>query len=166
IQNRAYVLFGTDGGYKDDLWEYNPVADSWQVRAKFPGGARRNAVAFSIGTTAFAGTGKGNSGCRRNFYQYYPIFPAGQPVYAADEPQVRVFPNPSYGTFCLQTVEKVQQVFLYDLSGRKHELPCKTVGNIQMVNASGFKQGTYNMVINLKGGGTSSLSAQKITIIK
>lgn len=35
--SRGYVIFGADGGFKDELWEYNPYTDSWNIKSNIPG---------------------------------------------------------------------------------------------------------------------------------
>ena len=41
---------GDDGDLKKDMWEYDSATDSWSQKADFGGTARKDAVAFSIGT--------------------------------------------------------------------------------------------------------------------
>lgn len=55
-----------------DIWKYDPVADTWtKMTAEFGGSARYNAVAFSIGTKAYVGTGFDDAGnYNSDFYQY------------------------------------------------------------------------------------------------
>jgi N-acetylneuraminic acid mutarotase len=88
----GYIIFGSDGGYKDELWEYNPASDYWTNQASFPGGARRSSVAFSIGAKAYAGTGKGLTGVRRDFYEYTPSVPMG--IEGESNLISSVYPNP------------------------------------------------------------------------
>lgn len=72
LNNNGYLIFGTDGGYKDELWQYDPGLNYWVVKASFPGGERKSAVAFTIGGKAYAGTGKSMTGVRRDIYEYTP----------------------------------------------------------------------------------------------
>jgi N-acetylneuraminic acid mutarotase len=72
LNNNGYVVFGTDGGYKDELWQYDPGLDYWVVKASLPGGERKSAFAFTIGSKAYAGTGKSYTGVRRDLYEYTP----------------------------------------------------------------------------------------------
>ncbi|MDF2436212.1 MAG: type sorting protein [Bacteroidota bacterium] len=73
----GYLVFGSDGGYKDELWQYDPSANYWSVKASYPNGERRSSVAFTIGGKAYAGTGKGPTGTRRDFYEYTAPFIIG-----------------------------------------------------------------------------------------
>ena len=76
--NQGFILFGTDGGFKKELWEYHPIYDMWFSKSDFPGNERKGAIAFSIGNKGYAGTGKGSSGgLKKNFYEYTPAAPVG-----------------------------------------------------------------------------------------
>jgi N-acetylneuraminic acid mutarotase len=70
LDNNGYLLFGTDGGYKDELWQYDPTLNYWVTKSSFPGGERKSGIALTIGTKAYAGTGKSFTGVRRDFYEY------------------------------------------------------------------------------------------------
>lgn len=77
IGSKGYMVLGSDGGYKDELWEYDPAIDYWFPKASFPSGARRSAGAFAIGGKGYAGTGKGLTGTRRDFWEYLPSITTG-----------------------------------------------------------------------------------------
>ncbi|MGZ6521342.1 MAG: Kelch repeat-containing protein [Bacteroidia bacterium] len=77
LEGKGYIMFGTDGGYKDELWEYDPAVDFWFAKAPIPGGARRSSCSFAIGGKGYAGTGKGPTGTRRDFWQYSPSTTVG-----------------------------------------------------------------------------------------
>jgi N-acetylneuraminic acid mutarotase len=73
IEGRHFVVGGYTGDeYLDDLWEYNPTADSWTRRADFPGTARANAVAFSVDGIAYYGTGYDGRNRLTDFWSYDP----------------------------------------------------------------------------------------------
>ena len=63
IGNKGYIGTGTDGAqYKKDFWEWDGDTASlsyntWKKIADIPGGARSNAVAFSINNNGFVGMG-------------------------------------------------------------------------------------------------------------
>lgn len=60
--------------YYKDLWEYNPVTDSWTQKANFPGAAIYEGVGFAIGNYGYVGTGIDSSFNRYNqFYKYDPV---------------------------------------------------------------------------------------------
>jgi N-acetylneuraminic acid mutarotase len=93
LGNNGYVMFGTDGGYKDELWQYDPLFNYWFPKATFPGGGRRSSATFAIGGRGYAGTGKGVTGTRRDFWVYLPSITVG-----IDEQSINmisnVYPNP------------------------------------------------------------------------
>jgi N-acetylneuraminic acid mutarotase len=55
-----------------DLWEYDPVTDTWTQKANFPGQPRDAAFAFVIGDIAYVGGGVDNTGNNAfsDFYSY------------------------------------------------------------------------------------------------
>jgi N-acetylneuraminic acid mutarotase len=93
ISGKGYILLGTDGGYKDELWQYDQTIDYWFPKAALPGGARRSSGSFAIGTRGYAGTGKGLTGTRRDFWEYLPSLVTGIEEHA-DDVFSNVYPNP------------------------------------------------------------------------
>ncbi len=74
INNKGYVCLGwatTTGSVQlNDLWEYDPINNSWTAKASFPGGARYTASAFVIGNAAYVGLGY--QPLYSDFYRYEP----------------------------------------------------------------------------------------------
>ncbi|MFZ1686703.1 MAG: kelch repeat-containing protein [Flavobacteriales bacterium] len=54
----------------DDLWEYDPIADSWDQKANFPGPPRYSLV--SVGTSTKAYAGLGYNPWYNDWYEYDP----------------------------------------------------------------------------------------------
>ena len=76
IGGKGYVGLGYVGSSSNplkDLWEYDPVTDTWTQKANFGGAARYNAVGFSVAGKGYVGTGVTASGAVKDFYQYDPI---------------------------------------------------------------------------------------------
>ncbi|MCC7303748.1 MAG: hypothetical protein IT233_13995 [Bacteroidia bacterium] len=94
LLGKGYILMGTDGGYKDELFEYDPQFNSWVQRKSFEGGGRRNAICFVIGNRAYAGAGKGSTGCRRDFWEYTPFAPLSVTEFSSGDFPAKLFPNP------------------------------------------------------------------------
>lgn len=118
LSNKGYVLLGTDGGYKDELWEYDPASDYWIPKASIPGGARRSGAVFSIGGKGYAGTGKGLTGTRRDFWEYSPSLQVG---IAENSTNIisSIFPNPiiDQATISLsQEIYKSDQELFWELT--------------------------------------------------
>lgn len=117
LYNYGYLVFGSDGGYKDELWQYDPSIDYWYAKASFPGGARRSAAAFAINNRGFAGTGKGLSGTRRDFWEYIPTLPASVDELNRDE-LFTMYPNPMSESCSIQLAESLfaeNELLLLDL---------------------------------------------------
>lgn len=81
IGNKGYIGTGSesincglpircDKDY-NDFWEYDPVNNTWTQKADFGGGARVQAVGFSIGTKGYIGSG-GRIGYNPDFWEYDP----------------------------------------------------------------------------------------------
>ena len=78
IGDRGYVACGINGpttGYNlNDLWAYDPSADTWTQRASIPASPRNGAFAFSMGGLGFIGCGQnGTSGTDAVFVRYDPV---------------------------------------------------------------------------------------------
>jgi N-acetylneuraminic acid mutarotase len=58
INNKAYIGTGTNGfeNHKD-LLEFDPQTNSWIRKADYPGGTRYGAIAFTIGSLGYVGSG-------------------------------------------------------------------------------------------------------------
>jgi hypothetical protein len=56
----------------NDFYEFDPVANTWTVKASIPGGGRSYAVGFGIGSKGYAGTGNIGGNAVRDFYEYDP----------------------------------------------------------------------------------------------
>ena len=77
IGKKGYVLaglhvLGWDSTFFNDLWEYDPVKDSWSQKADFPGLPRAKAIAFSINNKGYFGTGYSKEGILKDFWEYDP----------------------------------------------------------------------------------------------
>ena len=77
IGNKGYVLCGRDdstdtGNLHNDVWEFDPAANTWTQKANFPGGNRENLLTFSIDGYGYAGLGL-NYARKLDFYKYDPV---------------------------------------------------------------------------------------------
>lgn len=57
LNNRAYLVGGTNGGVLSEVWEYDAGSDLWTQKNAFNGGAREAAAGFVIGNQAYITTG-------------------------------------------------------------------------------------------------------------
>ncbi|HZG01004.1 MAG TPA: kelch repeat-containing protein, partial [Chitinophagales bacterium] len=70
----AGLGYGVAGGmdFKNDIWQYNPVSDTWTQKNDFGGAPRSNAVVFVINGNAYVGTGEYLPYCYADFWKYDP----------------------------------------------------------------------------------------------
>ncbi|MBX7141745.1 MAG: T9SS type A sorting domain-containing protein [Chitinophagales bacterium] len=56
-----------------DLWEYDPISDSWTQKADFAGAGRENACGFALGNKGYIGLGRTDDCCYTDdFWEYDP----------------------------------------------------------------------------------------------
>lgn len=81
----GYTVYKDDdpmhtGGYAylKDTWEYDPATNEWRQMDDYPGDARINAIAFTIGNYGYVGTGQSkNDKQTKDFYRFDPTAPSG-----------------------------------------------------------------------------------------
>jgi len=73
LNGLGYIVCGfsgeVPGNYVNDVWSYDPTANSWTQKSNFPGGARENMVCFTIGNTGYAGMGATSDGMGSYFVE-------------------------------------------------------------------------------------------------
>ncbi|HNK99305.1 MAG TPA: hypothetical protein PKO19_14425, partial [Chitinophagales bacterium] len=77
VGERGYMGLGHYNSIVDilfeDIWEYDPSTNTWAQKADFPGGKMLQCVAFTIGQTAYVGTGRDPMFVEHDeFYAYNP----------------------------------------------------------------------------------------------
>lgn len=163
IGGKGYMLLGTDGGYKDELWQYDAALDYWFPKASLPGGARRSAGAFAISGKGYAGTGKGLTGTRRDFWEYLPSIPVGIDEYS-DIIFSTVYPNPMTDQ---ATVILSDKISLQSLSWELTDIQGKLISTADIETTSftiyknTMNQGIYSLNIKNKNG---ILASKKIIV--
>jgi N-acetylneuraminic acid mutarotase len=97
LNNKGYVcsgensLSGPQQKFYNDLWEYNPLTDTWTEKDTLPGSVRQYAFAFTIGNKAYVGNGKsGPTGLLSDFYEYNSV--AGVWIQKGNTPFYKVAP--------------------------------------------------------------------------
>ena len=78
IGSKGYIgtginVNGGTGSITNDLWEYNPITNSWLKCANMPASPRTNAVAFSIGMKGYIGAGGAGNVRLQDFWEYDPM---------------------------------------------------------------------------------------------
>jgi N-acetylneuraminic acid mutarotase len=68
----GYVFGGAkcDGSFSNDLWEYNPLSNSWSVLAPLPADGRGGSAHFVLGDTLFIVGGKNQQGTLSEVWAY------------------------------------------------------------------------------------------------
>lgn len=71
---KGYVVGGKIGSnaYLNEMWQYDPVTDSWIGRTPFPGGVRYQMMSFVVEDKAIVGMGTDNDVLRKDLHQYNP----------------------------------------------------------------------------------------------
>ena len=76
VNGNGYVVCGKDGNlwFTSETWEYDPVLDTWNQRADFPGIARYEPGSFAMNGKGYVGAGYRDSTVGYNdFYEYDPL---------------------------------------------------------------------------------------------
>jgi len=78
IGDKGYVCFGIKSGtpFLTDIWEYDPLNDTWTKKADFPGTPRYGAAAFSIGGKGYVvcgNTGTASGPYTSEVWEFDPI---------------------------------------------------------------------------------------------
>lgn len=145
LQDKGYVCGGYDGGLLDDLWEFDPTDNSWEIRSYFGGSERRNAISFSLNNSfAVVGLGKGYTGKKESIYRYYPLSYLGN-----EEENISPFsvaPNPSTSEVKIQgPLDQIETLKCANLQGQVVFEWTPNQGPLILPN---FEQGSY--ILNIK----------------
>lgn len=77
IGNKGYAVSGyygsgSNSAISKNVFEFDPVANTWTKKADFAGNARRDAIGFSIGSKGYVGTGAISGGQISDLWEYDP----------------------------------------------------------------------------------------------
>ncbi len=162
LGQRGFIVFGSDGGYKDELWQYNPFTEAWNIKANFPPSGRKNGIAFAIGDKGYAGTGSAATGKKRSFFEYAPLHPIGFSENSTAD--ISVYPNPivDQAQIIINGTDEALSYEIWDLTGKlitKESL----FSNTLFVNRNDFNSGTYLIII--KDADANTIKTDKLIFI-
>ena len=146
LGSRGFVVFGSDGGYKDELWMYNPYNNSWNIKSNYSGGERRNGVAFAIADTGYAGTGKGPTGLKQNFYAYTPALPLA--IEKNEFLSLQIYPNPIVDQAQLY-IQNTSNAAYFIIVNNNGQLVAREsiVGQTVNINRGELSSGIYHLIV-------------------
>mgnify|MGYP000405387493 CR=1 FL=1 len=74
INEKGYICLGqgVTNAFFNDLWEFDPVSDTWTQKASFIGSPRRQSVGFAIDSYGYVGLGVDDTGFQKDMYRYSP----------------------------------------------------------------------------------------------
>ena len=103
INGKCYMGTGSTGGgitqNLKDLWEFDPLLNSWSQMADLPDSARTNATASSVGNYGYVGLGSNKGTLLQDWWQFDPTGNIWQAV--ANYPGI---PRYGAGAFTLQDI--------------------------------------------------------------
>ena len=77
VEGKGYVGLGYNfslpQSFFDDMWQYDPVIDTWTQVASFPDGGRSGANGFTVGTKGYIFGGYGNGSVQNDLWEYDPV---------------------------------------------------------------------------------------------
>ena len=75
LNDKIYICGGKMGPdfYGTDLWEYDPLSDSWTRKADFPGLDRYQLSSFAVEGKGYVGMGIDHDLYRKDWWQYDPL---------------------------------------------------------------------------------------------
>jgi len=72
IGNYGYVATGSNGGARNDCFQYDPSLDVWTKMNPFLGAVRSYGVGFGIGNYGYVGLGSNGTAAYDNFFKFDP----------------------------------------------------------------------------------------------
>jgi len=73
LNNKGYVTLGEYSGVRNDIWEYDPVLDTWDSKTAFESSSRQEAITFNINNKAYVGLGRSSSYYFDDIWEFRPL---------------------------------------------------------------------------------------------
>ena len=162
IGSKGYIGTGWDGVltgiYENDIWEYDPAADSWTQKENFGGTAREHSVGFSIDTVGYIATGWCGDSLKKDFWAYNPI-----QVDTISNPtdvnshllmsDINIYPNPGNGVFTIDYPKgKIKTIAVYNELGEKVNNPFTGLQSSVIINITFLPKEIYLLHIETDKG--------------
>ncbi|MDQ3047334.1 MAG: hypothetical protein M3R27_07280 [Bacteroidota bacterium] len=143
VLGKGYIGTGvTTSAYTNDFYEYDPGNDLWTRVADLTGPTRKHAVAFTIGSKGYAGTGNYD-----DFYEFDPTAVGINELTIVGK--IRIAPNPGHGAFTLVSEQEESQLIICNVLGETISEIRLNFGN-NSLDLSEFAAGLYSCV-QMKG---------------
>ncbi|MGZ4159118.1 MAG: T9SS type A sorting domain-containing protein, partial [Bacteroidia bacterium] len=160
IGTKGYIGTGEDSvsGYpvSKTFWEYDPSINVWTQKADFAGLERKHAVAFSIGSKGYMGTGMNY----KDFWEYDPNALGINEL--KEEAAISVYPNPSNAQFNFSSLEKENTIEIFDNTGQPIYYSISK-NNFETIDISNKAKGIYFYRITKKA---ALIQQGKIVLVK
>ncbi|UYQ93856.1 hypothetical protein MKQ68_01945 [Chitinophaga horti] len=72
MNSKGYIATGTKSGLTTNVWEYDPLTDTWESKRAFEGLARSGAVGFSINNRGYVALGNSSSLPFEDLWEFDP----------------------------------------------------------------------------------------------
>lgn len=73
LNDKGYIGCGQTGSVVlKDLWQYDPISNTWTQKSDYPAGPRYGMIYFSLRDTGYAGCGYNGTTKFNSFYMYLP----------------------------------------------------------------------------------------------
>ena len=73
LNGYGYIACGERGGASSSVWEYDPSADTWELKTSFEGTTRQDPAYFSNGSRAFVGLGRSGTLYLDDLSEFFPF---------------------------------------------------------------------------------------------
>ena len=122
IGSKGYVGSGLSGDfpyyYHNDLWEFDPVTDTWTQADVFSGAGIYEAVGVSDGANGYIVTGQADDGYTKELWKFAVetgiVFGSG-----STEDEFSVYPNPSFGKIVFELENyKNSEIEIFNSNGQ------------------------------------------------
>ncbi|MEJ6800114.1 MAG: T9SS type A sorting domain-containing protein [Crocinitomicaceae bacterium] len=151
--DKGYIIcgYGPYGSWNlsSEVWQYNPITDSWFRMADFPGTKRRFSTGFSIGERCYLGTG--TNGTNLNDFWEFDASGLADVSEIFDESSFSVYPNPAVDFVEFHSEKSLSfDVIVFNASGKKVNTLNTENGSVRL-NRNSLSGGSYFFQVEVDG---------------